>query len=98
MFDRALDVAAALEVRGYGVARHAPGRRRRPWSRHDLAFAAAAAVLAAGAVAGRVAGVATTRSCQALHLAAGPGDARRLAIAVLLVAGLPFADWRGVRR
>ena len=97
VFDRALDVAAALEVRGYGVARRAPGRRRRPWSRHDLAFAAAAALSARAPSRGRVAGVATIRAYPALHIAAGPGDARRLAIAVLLVAWLPFADRRGVR-
>ena len=37
--DRAVDVAATLEVRGYGAARGAPARERAPWSRHDLAFA-----------------------------------------------------------
>jgi energy-coupling factor transport system permease protein len=39
--DRSLDVAATLEVRGYGSARR-PARARRPLSRHDLAFAASA--------------------------------------------------------
>ncbi|HYF28724.1 MAG TPA: energy-coupling factor transporter transmembrane component T, partial [Baekduia sp.] len=35
--DRALDVAATLEVRGYATARRAGARRVvRPWSRHDL--------------------------------------------------------------
>ena len=33
--DRAVDVAAALEVRGYATATRPP-RARRPWSRHDL--------------------------------------------------------------
>ena len=33
--DRAVDVAAALEVRGYALGGRPP-RRRRPWSRHDL--------------------------------------------------------------
>jgi energy-coupling factor transport system permease protein len=37
--DRSLDVAATLEVRGYGSARR-PAHIRRPLSRHDLAFAA----------------------------------------------------------
>ena len=32
--DRAVDVAAALEVRGYALGGRTP-RRRRPWSRHD---------------------------------------------------------------
>ena len=44
--DRSLEVAATLEVRGYGAARR-PSRRRRPWSRHDTAFAAAAIAIAA---------------------------------------------------
>ena len=40
--DRAVDVAAALEVRGYSRGgRPGPGARR-PWSRHDLRVAAAA--------------------------------------------------------
>src|ERR687885_2712765 len=42
--DRATDVAATLEVRGFaGGAR--PPRRGRPWSRHDIAFLASAAGL-----------------------------------------------------
>ena len=47
--DRAVDVAATLEVRGYGAARR-PQRARRPWSRHDVAFAASAVALVAIAV------------------------------------------------
>ena len=42
MLDRALDVAAALEVRGYGAARQRARSGRainRAWSRHDVAFA-----------------------------------------------------------
>ena len=46
VLDRALDVAATLEVRGYGGARRPP-RRPRPVSRHDLAFAASAVAIAA---------------------------------------------------
>jgi energy-coupling factor transport system permease protein len=48
--DRATDVAATLEVRGFGAGGRPP-RMPRPWSRHDLAFAASAValcVLAAG--------------------------------------------------
>ncbi len=55
VLDRALDVAAALEVRGYGAARRPP-RRRRAYSRHDLAFAGAALAIVAGAVALRAGG------------------------------------------
>ncbi|MGZ8632738.1 MAG: energy-coupling factor transporter transmembrane component T family protein [Solirubrobacteraceae bacterium] len=56
--DRAVDVAATLEVRGYGAARGAR-LERTPWSRHDLAFAAAAGVLAVLLVAARAAGLAS---------------------------------------
>jgi energy-coupling factor transport system permease protein len=48
--DRSLDVAATLEVRGYGSAKR-PARIRRPLSRHDLAFAASAVALVALAAA-----------------------------------------------
>jgi energy-coupling factor transport system permease protein len=50
VLDRSLDIAATLEVRGYGAARR-PARVRRPWSRHDLAFAASAAAIVALALA-----------------------------------------------
>ena len=40
--DRAMDVAATLEVRGYG-AHGRPPRSPQPWSRHDVAFALSAA-------------------------------------------------------
>jgi energy-coupling factor transport system permease protein len=48
--DRATDVAATLEVRGFAVAGRPP-RLHRPWSRHDVAFSASAAGLCALAVA-----------------------------------------------
>jgi energy-coupling factor transport system permease protein len=53
--DRAVDVAAALEVRGYSAAGR-PRRMREPWSRHDLRLAVAAAALGTVAVAAAVAG------------------------------------------
>ena len=55
--DRAVDVAAALEVRGYSAA-GLPKRAREPWSRHDVRLAAAAAALAAAAIGARIAGAA----------------------------------------
>lgn len=48
--DRSLDIAATLEVRGYGAAGR-PRRAHRPWSRHDVAFAASAVTVAALAIA-----------------------------------------------
>jgi energy-coupling factor transport system permease protein len=97
VLDRALDVAAALEVRGYGAARR-PRRgwdQRRPWSRHDLAFAAAAVAIAVLAVGGRILGWARFESDPALHAPIGVGSAV-LAVGLLACALLPFADRRGI--
>jgi energy-coupling factor transport system permease protein len=92
--DRAVDVAATLEVRGYGAARRPP-RRRRPWSRHDLAFAAAAGALVAVAVA---AGVGDWEAFAAYPALEAPLDGTRLVLAATLAACalLPFADRRGI--
>jgi energy-coupling factor transport system permease protein len=97
VLDRALDVAAALEVRGYGAARRAPRGPGRPWSRHDLAFAASAAAIAALAVGARVAGVLPFSSDPALR---APVRLSGLAVAagLLVCALLPFADRRGIER
>lgn len=96
VLDRALDVAATLEVRGYGAARRRGGDvSREPWSRHDIAFTVSAALLLALAILGRVAGWATF---QAYPLLRAPAGARTLALAaVLAVAALaPLLDRRGV--
>jgi energy-coupling factor transport system permease protein len=92
--DRAVDVAATLEVRGYGAARGAR-RERTPWSRHDLAFAAAAGALFALVVAARVAGLASFDAYPALHVPAGT-DELLLAGALIVVALAPFLDRRGI--
>jgi energy-coupling factor transport system permease protein len=92
--DRAVDVAATLEVRGYGAARGAR-RRRTPWSRHDLAFAAAAGALVALVVVARVAGLASFEAYPALHAPSGTGELL-LAGALIVVALAPFLDRRGI--
>jgi energy-coupling factor transport system permease protein len=94
MLDRALDVAAALEVRGYGAARRPP-RRPRPYSRHDLAFFAAAAAVLAVAGAARYGGLAPFTAYPALSAPAGP-TALAVAVALPVCALLPFADRRGI--
>jgi energy-coupling factor transport system permease protein len=94
--DRAVDVAATLEVRGYGAARRPP-RHRRPWSRHDLAFAAAAVALPALVVGARAARLADFTPYPALEVAAGPAEFV-LALAILAVALVPFLDRRGIVR
>jgi energy-coupling factor transport system permease protein len=94
--DRAVDVAATLEVRGYGAAKRPP-RRARPWSRHDLAFSAAAGALAA---IGVVAALLGWEPFEAYPRTLAPIDGGVLALAASLVACalLPFADRRGVGR
>ena len=71
--DRAVDVAAALEVRGYSLAGR-PARRSRPVSRHDLRIGAAAFAVAAAALAGVAAGVGGVESYPTLELALGPAE------------------------
>lgn len=92
--DRALDVAATLEVRGYGAARRAP-RRRLPWSRHDLAFGVSALLLLALAIAAKLGGWASWDAYPVVH---GRLDATTLALAggLVAIALAPFADRRGI--
>ena len=94
VLDRALDVAAALEVRGYGAARRPP-RAREPYSRHDLGFALSAALVLALALLGRLAAVTPFRAYPTLHAPTGAGA---IALAVAVIAGglLAFADRRGI--
>jgi energy-coupling factor transport system permease protein len=96
VLDRALDVAAALEVRGYGSARRAR-RTHEPYSRHDLAFTASAASLLAVAIATRVADLAPFRAYPTLRAPlAAPGIA--VAAAIVICGLVPFAQRRGIER
>jgi energy-coupling factor transport system permease protein len=99
MLDRALDVAAALEVRGYGAARRPPRVRRAAgsYSRHDLAFTGAALAIVALAVAARFGALAPFSAYPALRVPAGTGVIG-VSLAMLVCALLPFADRRGVAR
>jgi energy-coupling factor transport system permease protein len=92
--DRALDVAATLELRGFAYARRAP-RQRLAWSRHDLAFAASAAALTALTLAARLAAIAPFRIYPEIR-AGAPGAALALGVTLALLALLPFADRRGI--
>jgi energy-coupling factor transport system permease protein len=94
--DRATDVAATLEVRGFALARRV-ARERRPWSRHDLAFAASALALAALGVAAALEGWGSFRAFPRLGPALG-GEPLLLAAALAACVLLPFADRRGVGR
>ena len=90
--DRAVDVAAALELRGYGSAKKPP-RRHRPWSRHDLRVAAGAVVIAGLAAGGRIAGVGEFSPYPSLEMASGAAEAA-LAMALVACGAIPFAGRR----
>jgi energy-coupling factor transport system permease protein len=86
--DRAVDVAATLELRGYGLrggAAREPVRR----SRHDRRFVWAGIAIAGGALAARVAGLGDFDSYPELALDAGPATLA-VAAALPVVAALPF--------
>jgi energy-coupling factor transport system permease protein len=92
--DRAVDVAAALEVRGYALAGR-PARGRRPWSRHDLRIAAAALAVAAVAIGGVAAGAAHVEAYPTLDLALGPTEVA-IATAFVVLGAAPLVG-RGAR-
>lgn len=96
VLDRALDVAAVLEVRGYGAGGR--GRRgHRPWNRHDPAFATASAVILMLALAAGPLGGAGFSAYPALDVTSGAG-VLAAAAGLVLAAALPFADRRGIGR
>jgi energy-coupling factor transport system permease protein len=94
--DRAVDVAATLELRGYayGAPRSARGG---PRTRHGARFAAAGLAIIAMAIAARIAGLGSFDPYPSISMAA---DAPTLAFAAALpvIAALPFATARGWRR
>lgn len=97
--DRALDVAATLEVRGYSTpgAAGCARRPREPWSRHDMAFLTSALALVALAAGARLTGVATFEAYPRTQAHVGAAEIV-LAVALIVVALAPFADRRGVQR
>jgi energy-coupling factor transport system permease protein len=90
--ERSVEVAAALEVRGYAAARP-PRRARRPWSRHDRRVLAGAVLVAGAAVVASASGAAWIVHDPTLRMAAGTPE---LALIAAIVAGgvLPFAGAR----
>lgn len=89
--DRAVDVAATLELRGYALPGGAGEPVRR--SRHDRRFLAAGAAIALLGLGGRAAGVGGFDAYPEVALDAGRAT---LALAALLplLAALPFAEGR----
>ena len=68
--DRSVDVAATLELRGYGLSARLQGGS--PRSRFDARFWAAAALLAAGATVARLAGAGAFDAYPSIEVAADP--------------------------
>jgi energy-coupling factor transport system permease protein len=95
--DRAVDVAATLEVRGYATRGPWPAAPREPWSRHDLAVAVAAAGVVALTAGARLAGVASFAADPRLDIPLGPGELV-LVVALAALALAPLADRRGIAR
>ncbi len=92
--ERSLDVAAVLEMRGYGAA----GRTRRapaPRSRHDIAFACSAAGILALSVLASLTPAGAFDAYPLLSMALNPGTVA-LAVLIPALALLPFLDRRGV--
>jgi len=87
--ERAVEVAAALEVRGYGSAGR-PARVHRPWSRHDARVAAAALLVMSTALTARLAGVAGFTAYPTVSAPLGAPELVLCAV-VLLGAVAPFA-------
>jgi energy-coupling factor transport system permease protein len=94
--ERSIDLAAALEVRGYSGARRL-ARSDAPWSRHDLSFAFAAIAIALVAAGGSLVGLAGFDAYPLLRLEAGPA-AVALAASLPLLALAPFAGAARRRR
>ena len=91
-----LDIAATLEVRGYAGARRPP-RVLRPISRHDIAFAAAAAAIAALSIYAALASLAPFRYYPTIRASFGLTQFA-LAGALVVIAVLPFTQRRGIER
>jgi energy-coupling factor transport system permease protein len=90
--DRAMDVAATLEVRGFATARRAT-RRARPWSRHDAAFAVSAAAVLALVLAGS--GAVSFSAYPRVHMAFSAMTGV-LCLALIAAVVLPLCDRRGI--
>jgi len=90
--DRAVDVAATLELRGYASgAPRSIGSRRRP--RHWGRFALAATVVLAAAVTALITGAGASESYPLIEIDSGTGTVA-LALLLPLVAALPFIGSR----
>jgi energy-coupling factor transport system permease protein len=97
VLDRALEIAAALEVRGYAMHQAPRGHRsdRRPRARHDIAFGLSAVAILVFAIVARTGDLVPFRAYPTLYTPAG-GSVLACACALPLLALAPFADRRGI--
>ncbi len=94
--DRSMDVAATLELRGFAMGTPRGGRAsRRPFSRHDRAFAASAVAVLALALLGRLVGAAPFNAYPLLSMPVS-GATFVLCAALPVVILLPLLDRRGI--
>jgi energy-coupling factor transport system permease protein len=95
--DRAMDVAATLELRGFAAPHPRPRRSyvARPSSRHDFAFACSTVAILVLGVLGRLGGAASFDAYPLVHM---PVTAATGALCIALIAAilLPFTDRRGI--
>jgi energy-coupling factor transport system permease protein len=87
--DRAVDAAATLELRGYGLDRASPARGRRRRSRFDGRFYAVAATAALAAVAGALLGAGGFHAYPTIHLGVD-GATLGLTVAIALCGFAPL--------
>jgi energy-coupling factor transport system permease protein len=87
--DRAMELAAALEVRGYAAARR-PTRVPRRWSRHDVRVTACTAAIVVLVVGFKLAGAGGFDPYPTTSVAAGPAELA-LVTALMLLAVAPLA-------
>ena len=95
--ERALDVAATLELRGFSsqAGRRPPGPRR-PWSRQDFAFSLSAVALLAFTLAAQMTGYGTFATYPQFSGDGWQGLVAGVVLAALVLA--PFSVRRGVDR
>lgn len=93
--DRSLDVAAVLEMRGYGTGARRRASKARPRSRHDLAFLAASFAVIGLAIVEAIAGIGAFHAYPLVGMSLTPA-AIALAVLAPVLALVPFLDRRGI--
>lgn len=94
--DRAMDVAATLELRGFAASARSSGRARHdPFSRHDRAFAVSAVGVFVLAVIARVVGLSPFDAYPLVNMPVS-GATLVLCAALPAIVLLPLVDRRGI--